>query len=277
MDRPCSRSSEARPGCLAAVVLAVACMSSPARADLITTFTDRTTFTNTVGAVTVETFGTTPYVSVSTGVLNSTTSIASIGLPAGTVQAGVTYSTPVSSTNPYFFNIDSGGPPGFTGGFLDRLGDAPSQATGLTATFTGAVQAFGFDASNFMGSTLNMLIRFANGTSQTSTYNIPAATTTTSGGTGGPGGGPGSGPGGTGGGTTTTTVNPFFGFRSSAQDIVSATLWGTGEPTIVFAIDNFTFTTPATAAVPEPSSMALCASAGIIGLVVARAHRRRVA
>ena len=254
-------------------------MAGPVWADMITTYTDRTAFSNAVGAVTVETFGTTPYVSISTGVLNSTTSLSSIGLPAGTVQAGVTYSTPVSSSNPYFFNLDSGGPPGFTGGFLDRLGDAPSLETGLTTTFSGSVTAFGFDASDFMGSVLNLVIRFANGTSQTSTYSIPAATTTTTGGggMGGPGmGGPGGGGGGGGGGgtTTTTTVNPFFGFQSNAQDIVSATLWGTGEPTIVFAIDNFTFTAPAAAAVPEPNSLTLCGLATVGGLLVARFRRR---
>jgi hypothetical protein len=133
-----------------------------AQAGTVTTFTDRSAFGTAVGATTTDDFGTTPAFPIATGVLDSTTNGATpFGGPIlpGTVQPGVTYSTPVGTGN--FFNIDSGA--GFSGAFLDGF------QSNLTVTFASPVAAFGFDSKGFRMTAATVMINFSSDPSVTET------------------------------------------------------------------------------------------------------------
>jgi hypothetical protein len=124
----------------------------------------RSDFENALGSnIVVEDFTNTHHFPITTGVLNSSTNLPSIGITPGTIKAGVTYSTPIGAGN--FFNIDAGG--GFTGGFLDTV-------TGnqfLTVNFDNAVQGFGFD-TNQLSPNLQVVINYTDHTSQTFTNTV---------------------------------------------------------------------------------------------------------
>ncbi len=221
-----------------ATALALA-LPSAAVAGTITTFSDLAAFTAAVGPTVVEDFGTTSAFPITTGVLNSATSLATaFGGPinAGDIVDGVTFSTEIGTG--FFFNIDAGG--GFTGGFLDRLssgGVAP-----LDITFDVAQGAFGFLANSLMN-LFDVTIRFSGGGSDVLT-----------------------------GGALST--NPwFFGYASDRQDIVGVSILARGGR-FAFAIDDFRFTTqPGTLSpVPLPAGGVLLLAA-LGGLAAARRRR----
>lgn len=220
------------------IALLVVAFAPSAWAGAVTVNTDRTTFNASLSSgYTVDDFGPVYHFPISTGVLNSATDIPGLIVP-GTVHAGVTYSTPIGTGN--FFNIDQGG--GFDGGFLDSGGNGFS----LTATFDSEVSAFGFD-TNYVSPHLQVVVHFNDATTQmfSSTNNGSAMS--------------------------------FFGFSSTASDITSVVI----GPTIgsadyqSFAVDNFIYSPPTVAAVPEPETYALVlAGVGALGF---SARRRRPA
>ncbi|MFL4470243.1 VPLPA-CTERM sorting domain-containing protein [Tateyamaria armeniaca] len=194
-----------------------------AQAGTITGYTDLTSFATDFSSAVTEDFGPSSAFPISTGVLNSATSLAtSSGGPInpGDIVDGVTFSTPVGTGN--FFNIDGGG--GFNGGFLDSLGT--SDPRDLTVTFDVAQTAFGF-VTNTLMSAFDITINFVSGPSVTQSL------TATSGGL------------------------EFFGFASSATDITSVVIDGTGSGAFNFALDDFTFTNQPVAPVPLPASLPL--------------------
>jgi hypothetical protein len=196
-----------------------------AEAGSITTFTSRSAFGAALGPTTTDTFGDTFGFPISTGVLDAATSLVPANggpIPRGTVQPGVTYSTPIGSGN--FFNIDANS--GFTGGFLDG-GLGGTGRNPLTVRFDRPVLGFGFDTNPLMGTTFRVSILFQSGARFTSVSPISDA-----------------GP----------TV--FFGFMSSMADIVSVQILGRGG-SFDFAVDNFAVARAP--AVPEPSAMGLLA------------------
>ncbi len=208
-------------------ILAGAVMS----AGTITNYTDATAFGTAVGAVSVEDFTSSSHFPILGLTLNSFTDLPGIGIAPGDILPGVTYSTDIGATanesDP--FNIDTAS--GYVGGVLDaRTRDGINRA--LTVTFTGPVTAFGFDTDGFYVPNYSITINFVGGSSDTITFS-PA----------------------------NDSQLHFYGFASSAQDILSATLTGSNSTTSNgFVIDNFTFTAPAGAAVPEPSTWMLGAS-----------------
>ncbi len=210
-------------------------LSTTAIAGSITQYSDRTAFTTAVGSVVIEGFGDSARTPISTGVLNSATNLPGIGITPGFIQPGATYSAPVDDATCSCFNIDSG--LGFIGGFLDtyRLGINPRP---ITITFDGPVRAFAFDTSTLGSGTKNVVINFSSGSPFAADLAIVGHT--------------------------------FFGFESSAQDILSvivqfnpATFYGAG-------LDNFTYTEVGDPPnVPEPATFTLA------GLAIAFAALRR--
>jgi PEP-CTERM motif len=218
---------------LLTALVASPALISTAHAGAITSFTALPTFNAAIGAatVTVENFTPTTHFPISTGILNSSTNLPGIGIVPGTIQPGVTYSTPVG--NGSFFNIDGSG--GFTGGFLDTVTGGNRV---LTITFDSPATFFGFD-TNTLVSSMGMAINFASG---------PAFLATI---------------------TPTSGTPSFFGFVSTATDITSLTLSGPG--TFSFALDNFRFGegSGVAASVPVPGTLLLL-GAGLAALFGSR-------
>lgn len=221
---------------LAAIACSAAVIGNAAHAGAITTYGSVSAFNAAVGSgtVTVEDFTPTYHFPIASGVLNSATNEA--GITPGMIKPGVTYSTPVGSGN--FFNIDLGA--GFAGGFLDTV---TGGGRTLTVTFDGPVQMFGFDTSNIVAPGMSMVIDFEDG----SHFSEPIA--------------------------PSSSGMEFFGFGSSAQDIVSVRLSGRND--FSFALDNFRFTDvgDGNGTVPEPGSVALLG----LALAAARMARQRKA
>jgi hypothetical protein len=221
-----------------ATALGVLMLSSGvAEAGSIMAFTDRGAFEAALGPTTTDTFGQAFALGISTGRLDANTSLTpAIGDPIrpGRVQQGVTFSTPTGSG--LFFNLDLNS--GFDGAFLDgglrAMGQNP-----LTVRFAQPVLGFGFDTNQLMGTTFRVTIVFQSGDRFTRVSAIPA-----------------SGP----------TV--FFGFQSSATDIVAVQVLGRGG-SFDFAVDNFSVARQA--AVPEPSALGLIA----LALLALAGHRAR--
>jgi hypothetical protein len=216
------------------LVLLMVLMGVSANAATITDYSNSPAFQTAIGGPgTLETFTSNSHFPISTGVLNSSTNLPSIGITPGMIQPGVTYSTPVGSS--YFFNIDAGG--GFTGGFLDGFyGGDPGRK--LTVTFNTPVAGFGFDTNSLMGNTFGITINFSSGSPYTQSYTVP-----------------GSG-------------SSFFGFVSNGAGIESAVIGGQGNPGFAFALDNFQFGgTPS--AVPIPGALLLFGP-GLVGLAAVR-------
>lgn len=227
---------------LKALALALAMASSvSAHAGVITAYSDLASFNAAVGAlaVIVEDFTGSSHFPISSGILNAATNEA--GITPGTIQPGVTYSTPLPG-NGNFFNIDAGG--GFSGGFLDTV---TGNGRVLTIAFDNDVQFFAFDTNALVGASgMQMTVNFISG-SPFQQQIIPA----------------------------NGSALDFFGFGSDAADIGSITLSGPG--TFSFAIDNFRFTAGSNnqnGNVPEPATIALM-GLGFAGLVVMR--RRKTA
>lgn len=223
-------------------ILATTLVAGAVHAGTITPYTDRTTFNTAVGPTTLENFTDTTHFPILSLTLNSFTNEA--GITPGLIQPGVTYSTTVGVTpgedDP--FNIDAGYL--YTGGLLDsRTRDGINRP--LTITFTGPVTAFGFDTDGFYNSSYNLVINFASGPSFQTDLNPP-----------------------------NDLALHFYGFSSSAQDILSATLTTTTQgSTDGFVIDNFAFTQPGTsAAVPEPSTWVLSTTALGLFAIWRRCH-----
>jgi hypothetical protein len=193
-----------RPALLA-VVLALG-MAASSQAQTIVTYGSLSGFNTALGAapMTVEDFTVTSHFPIPSGVLNSLTNLPGIGIFPGTIQPGVTYSTPVTSG--FFFNIDSGG--GFTGGFLDT---AVASTGPLTITFDTPAGAFGFDTSNLIVAPFTITINFTSGSPYNNSFSVPSSTPT------------------------------FFGFQSTGANITSVVIGGGSGPHS-FAIDNFRFT-----------------------------------
>ena len=211
-----------------AVTLGLALISTgSAEAGSVTTFTDRAAFNASIGPTTTDTFGDTFAFPIATGTLDSSTNLVPVNgdpiLP-GRVQSGVTYSTPVGDGNS--FNIDANG--GFSGAFLDGGLGATGQNP-LTVSFAAPVLGFGFDTNRLMGTTFRVTIDFQSGTTFTNVNSIPQSSSTV-----------------------------FFGFQSSAADIVRVQIVGRGG-TFDFAVDDFAVASGA--GVPEPSAASLIALA----------------
>ncbi|MHB1558371.1 MAG: hypothetical protein ACYC61_13000 [Isosphaeraceae bacterium] len=218
----------------------------------ITVYSDRSAFDSAMNVpLNVETFTNHPCYPITTGTLNSNTDFKGANggvIKPGDILAGVTYSTPIPAApdNTYnFFNIDSS-TFYYNGQFLDSsIGGGPTgnnANVALTTTFDHSVAGFGFDTSPFMGTNLTISITFKSGPD----YTNNSLSINTSGLT-------------------------FFGFVSSATDIVSATMYG-NDQFHSFAIYNFTFPVSA-ASVPEPSSIVGASLAVLIG--AAGTWRRR--
>ncbi len=213
-----------------------AIVALPATADVITTYTDRTTFNNSVGVpLTVEDFTDTFHFPISTGVLNAETNLPDIGILPGDIQAGVTYSTPIGTGN--FFNIDAGG--GYTGGFLDGFNPSDREVTidfwNSSSSDARPISAFGFDLGSLGSSDFDVLISFSSGPDQLFNNVYPNSLS-------------------------------FFGFQSDATDITQVVIGNNGG-FFGFDFDNFTFDSPR--AIPEPSSLLLGALCSL-GLLVRR-------
>jgi hypothetical protein len=200
-------------------ILLLATVTTTSHADVVTTYTDRTTFNGAAGgALTIEDFTETYHFPISTGVLNSETDLDDFefGAPPilpGDIEAGATYSTPIGEGN--FFNIDIGGQ--HVGGFLDRLGgDQPLTVdfTGIDPSLARSVSAFGFDLGSIGGGTVStsVTISFESGPDQV--FSVPYDWTSVG----------------------------FFGFVSDASDITSVSIININpKPFIAFDLDNFTF------------------------------------
>ena len=193
----------------AALIAAGIGAAAPALADVITVYNDRGTFNGAAGAVIVEDFTSTFHFPITTGVLNSETNLPGIGIVPGTIQEGVTYSTPIGSGN--FFNIDAGG--GYTGGFLD--GFNPSDRV-VTMDFHNAdpnsprtVRAFGFDLGSLSSTDFDVDIYFSSGPMQHFNFAYPASIS-------------------------------FFGFVSDARDITRVVVGNNGG-FFGFDFDNFSY------------------------------------
>jgi hypothetical protein len=170
-------------------------------AGTINTYTDSTAFGTAVGAVSVEDLNDSSHFPILGLTLDSTTNLPAIGITPGTILPGVTYSTTVGADanegDP--FNIDTAS--GYVGGVLDaRTRDGINRP--LIVTFTGPVTAFGFDTDGFYVPNYSITINFVSGPSDTITFS-PA----------------------------NDSQLHFYGFASSAQDIVSATLTGSNSTT----------------------------------------------
>jgi MYXO-CTERM domain-containing protein len=160
-------------------------------------------------------------------VLNSETNLPEIGIFPGTIQPGVTYSTPIGEGN--FFNIDAGG--GYTGGFLDGFNPSDRE---VTVAFHGndpdnprTIIAFGFDTGGLSADTFDVLIQFSDGPDQLLNFAYPDSIS-------------------------------FFGFVSDAHDITSVVIGNNGS-FFGFDFDNFTYET-----VPGPGALALLGIAGVL-------------
>ncbi len=190
---------------LLVVVLALGA-GGASQAQTIITYGSLSGFNTALGAapMTVEDFTGTSHFPIPSGVLNSLTNLPGIGIFPGTIQPGVTYSTPVTSG--LFFNIDAGG--GFTGGFLDNaaVGTGP-----LTITFDSPAGAFGFDTDNLIVAPFTITINFTSGSPYNNSFSVSSSTPT------------------------------FFGFQSTSANITSVVIGGGSGPHS-FAIDNFRFT-----------------------------------
>ena len=216
------------------IALLAVSFAPSAWANPVTVNTDRTSFYSSLSSgYTVDDFGPFAHYPISTGVLNSTTSIPGVIAP-GTVHAGVTYSTPIGTG--YFFNIDARA--GFAGGFLDSVGNGFR----LTANFDSAVSAFGFD-TNYLSPHLQVVVHFNDATTQMFSSGVNG------------------------------DHPSFFGFSSTASDITSVVIGSTDY--VSFAVDNFTYSHPTVAAVPEPETYALVLAA--LGALGFSARRRRPA
>ncbi|WP_299723791.1 VPLPA-CTERM sorting domain-containing protein [uncultured Tateyamaria sp.] len=204
-----------------------------AHAGTITGYTDQTAFATDFSSAVTEDFGASALFPISTGVLNASTSISTPRGPIspGDIVDGVTFSTPIGAGN--FFNIDSGG--GFNGGFLDSIGTTAPRD--LTVTFDVAQTAFGF-VTNMLMPSFDITINFVSGPSVTQSLSVAS------------------------------NGLEFFGFASSATDITSVVIDGTGSSTFNFALDDFTFSDQPVAPVPLPASLPLLlAGFGAIGLM----------
>ena len=210
---------------LSAIVLMVFAPISNLIAGTITQYTNRQTFTAAVGGtLTIEDFTNNTHFPITTGVLNSQTNLPAIGIFPGTIKPGVTYSTPVGTGN--FFNIDAGGhyPTPFLDGFLPTDRD-------LTVTFDAPVTAFGFDTGGLLATSFDVTIHFVSGPDQT--FNIPYPAQIS-----------------------------FFGFQSSAKDIVSVVI-SNNNSSYGFDLDDFTF--PSGPGGPVPTLTAIRPSSGTQG------------
>jgi hypothetical protein len=222
---------------VAMIILAIFVPAFNVFGDTITQFSNRSSFTASVGGtLTTEDFTDSFHFPITTGILNSSTNLPGIGILPGTIQSGVTYSTPVGDGN--FFNIDAGG--GYTGGFLD--GFNPSNRK-VTVAFDNDVRGFGFDLGSLGSQTFDVTIQFASGPDQTFTNLYPSSL-------------------------------QFFGFQSASSDIKSVTIGNNGG-FFAFDFDNFTFGGAATRSVPEPGTYVLMlVGLGMLGIV---ARRRKLA
>lgn len=195
---------------LAAILASAPGAVAPVMADVITVYNDRPSFEAAAGVpMTVEDFTPTYHFPISTGVLNSETNLPDIGIVPGTIQQGVTYSTPIGEGN--FFNIDAGG---YTGGFLDGFAPADRECTidfhNSDPNSPRAVRAFGFDIGTFGSTDFDVNIYFSSGPMQH--FNFPYPGTVT-----------------------------FFGFVSDAQDITRVVIGDNGNLFFAFDFDNFTY------------------------------------
>ena len=218
-----------------------AALTARSAAAQVTVYTDKATFDAAVGPTTTETFTNTYHFPLASGVLSSAT--VGAGLVAGDIQPGATYSSlPVGSGS--FFNIDAGG--GYTGGFLDGIGQSPNAP--LVVAFDTPASAFGFVTNGLMGSRFSLTANLVGGGSWANAF-------------GGLG-----------------ESMQFFGFQSVSAGITSVSILGDNASGFRFALDDFQFnaapTTPTTTT-PEPLSVTLVAG-GLLGIgVVARRRRAR--
>lgn len=219
---------------------------TPANALSVTFYTDRPAFEAAIGGPgTLEDFTSSAHYPISTGILNSATSLTEIGLLPGMIKPGVTYSTPIGTG--FFFNIDTDG--GYIGGFLDGFYEGDLNRK-LTITFDNPVMGFGFDTNSIMGKYFDIQINFLSDSPVTEQYNV-------------------SGP------------MEFFGFSSASSDILSAIIGGQGNDStgFAFALDNFEFGGTATPVpgpvtqVPEPATILLLGF-GLVGIAGVRKFKK---
>jgi hypothetical protein len=225
-------------GVMITAVCVAAAFGSAAASAAITTYSDRAVFTAATGVTTIETFGPIAAFPIASGILNSSTvgCCANGTIAPGLILPGVTYSTPVGTG--FFFNIDAGA--GYEGGFLDGLSNNQSNGI-LTISFDSAQSAFGFDTNGFMPN-FDLAIYDATGQIYSSNFSTSGFT--------------------------------FYGFESSAANIVKVTINNTSRAGFDFALDNFTFNGSGGGAVPEPSSWAMLLT-GFGALGVAMRRRRQ--
>lgn len=195
---------------LAALIAFPLSAAAPALAGNVTVYRDRNSFNNAAGVpLTLEDFTPTFHFPIRTGILNSHTNLPEIGILPGTIQPGVTYSTPIGSGN--FFNIDAGG--GYTGGFLDGFNPSDREVTiDFHMDDPGtprAVFAFGFDIGSLGSTDFDVHIFFRTDPPQHFNYPYPGQLS-------------------------------FFGFVSDARDITRVVIGNNGG-FFGFDFDNFTY------------------------------------
>ena len=224
---------------LCAVVLALVCC--PAFASGVIVYTDRAVFNAAVGSTTVEGFNLGYRLGLSGPISSTLTTDSMLGgtIYPGDLQPGATYSTSSYIDGSWPFNINDGS---IYGNFLDSYINGEDRRP-LTVAFTTPVAAVGFNTSVDEMPTFDIAIFFSDSTQ------IVRTETISDGGM------------------------KFFGYQSSAANITSVLIAGSGGYLGQgFGLDDFTFGGTGAGNAPEPATFLLF-GAGLLGLPLLRRRK----